>query len=64
MDTGNGEFEQYISLQKAEEAAKELDNHGGIFSVGEKVILKGSLFRIKSIKPSELRLKLLKRTAI
>lgn len=35
----------------------------GIFKVGEIVILKESMFRIKSIKPTELRLKLLPKKA-
>ena len=61
MDTGNGYFEMGNDLQELEEMAKRITNSGGIFTVGEKVELRGSLFRIKSIKPNELRLKLLKR---
>ena len=61
MDTGNGYFEMRNDLQELEKMAKRITNSGDNFTVGEKVELKGSLFRIKSIKPNELRLKLLKR---
>jgi len=57
MDTGEGTFKM---IQEAE--AKELLNNNytlGIFKVGEIVELKGSHFRVKSIKLKELRLKLL-----
>ena len=63
MDTGEGRFEQLENLEKDFQRLKEeYPNHGGLFSVGEEVELKGSVFRIKSIKPTELRLKLLKRS--
>jgi uncharacterized Zn finger protein len=62
MDTGNGNFMRAESMQELEKATEKLPDHGGIFTVGEKVELKGSLFRVKSIKPNELRLKLLKRS--
>jgi len=35
--------------------------HKGTFKIGEEVELKGNRFRIKSIKPKQLVLKLLKR---
>lgn len=35
--------------------------HGGWFREGEVVQLKGSTFRVKRIKPTEITLKLLKR---
>jgi len=44
-------------------AQKKFPNHGGLFTIGEKLELKGSLFRVKSIKPNRLVLKLLKRSA-
>lgn len=67
MDTGNGKFEQ-VQAQN-EEQLKEMmklleekhPNHGGWFREGEIVILKGSQFRVKRIKPTEITLKLLKR---
>jgi len=63
MDTGEGYFEVADNIQELEEKARELVGHGGIFTVGEEVELKGSLFRVKRVKPKELRLKLLKRPA-
>lgn len=41
----------------------EADNpgHGGWFRVGEIIEIRGSRFRVKSIKPDEIRLKLLKK---
>ena len=56
MDTGEGEFKELTTKE-----AVEFIQQGttGIFKVGELVVLKESIFRIKSIKPKELRLKLL-----
>jgi uncharacterized Zn finger protein len=64
MDTGRGRFQMVedgnnSDLVKALEA--QHPEHGGWFHVGDVVEIRGSLFRIKSIKPTELRLKLLKR---
>jgi len=67
MDTGEGKFEiakahtaqELQSMMKAFE--EKYPNHGGWFRVGEEVELRGSLFRVKSVKPTEIRLKLLKR---
>lgn len=43
------------------EEEKPEDNY---FHVGGKVELKGRIFRIKSVKPSELRLKLISRCRV
>jgi hypothetical protein len=66
MDTGKGYFEMLHakSDQKdVEEKKKAIEekhpDHGGWFRVGEIVEINGSKFRIKSVKPDELRLKLL-----
>ena len=59
MDTGNGHFEMGDTIEELEEKAKGMTGRGGIFTVGEEIELKGSQFRVKSIKPKELRLKLL-----
>ena len=57
MDTGEGYFSM-IGERKAKMLAEQ--NYPlGIFKLGETIILKGSRFRIKSIKLKELRLKLL-----
>jgi len=57
MDRGHGVFDPISDLK-----AQQLQEEGyplGIFKVGEIVTLKGSRFRVKSIKLKELRLKLL-----
>lgn len=63
MDTGQGRFEKLLVSDLEQKAIKEMESkypeHGGWFRVGEIVELRGSRFRIKSIKPTELRLKLL-----
>jgi hypothetical protein len=67
MDTGKGMFEQVQAdnEQKFEELKKLLEEkhpqHGGWFREGEIVELKGSRFRVKRIKPTEITLKLLKK---
>ena len=61
MDSGEGSFKM-IDESEARELM-ENDYPLGIFKVGEEVELKGSRFRIKSIKLKELRLKLLPQKA-
>jgi len=67
MDDGGGHFRQ-LEQDKVEDmarAVKDLEtkhpNHGSWFTVGEIIEIKGSRFRIKNIKPTELRLKLLRK---
>ena len=68
MDTGKGFFEQVdASNEKQFEEMKKLlegkhPQHGGWFREGEIVELKGSRFRVKRIKPTEITLKLLNRS--
>ena len=65
MDTGEGRFKEFSGKNEDELAEKisklseEFPMHGGVFALGEILKLKGSKFRVKSIKPTELRLKLL-----
>jgi uncharacterized Zn finger protein len=75
MDTGKGRFEMLKDLESAlaaseeerrkgvEIAKSEMEkahpSHGGWFQVGEILEIRGSKFRVKSIKPTEIRLKLL-----
>jgi hypothetical protein len=70
MDTGKGTFEQV--QQSSDDTAEKINakmraleaanpNHGGWFREGEVVELKGSMFRVKRIKPTEITLKLLVR---
>jgi len=67
MDTGKGMFEQVKAEneEQLKEMMKSLEgkhpNHGGWFREGEVVELKGSTFRVKRIKPTEITLKLMKR---
>ena len=62
MDTGQGKFEMCEDSKEAiKKLVKQYPNHGGWFRVGEEVELKGSRFRVKAVKPTELRLKLLPR---
>ena len=57
MDTGEGTFKE---IKEAEAKLLEEQNYPlGIFKRGEILTLKGSRFRVKSIKLKELRLKLL-----
>jgi hypothetical protein len=68
MDTGQGIFEQVQAdnKQQLEEMMKLMEGkfpkHGGWFREGEIVELRGSRFRVKRIKPTEITLKLLKRS--
>ena len=70
MDTGSGKFKEFDAKDEEEFEKKKLKlfeqypKHGGVFKIGEEVELKGSRFRVKSIKPNELRLKLLPRKNI
>ena len=61
MDTGEGRFEMMQSLEEAIEKKEEYPNHGGIFREGEILEIKGSRFKVQSINPKGMRLKLLKR---
>ncbi len=69
MDTGKGTFEELYPEGMSEpdiaEAQKRVEarypNHGAWFREGEEIEIRGSLFRIQSIKPKSMRLKLLKR---
>jgi len=72
MDDGRGQFMRAESMDALKGMIKGHPGHDrfvareyadtGIFTVGDVVELRGSRFRVKSIKPKELRLKLLPRT--
>ena len=57
MDTGEGTFKK-IDAMKAQQLIKD-EYPLGIFKVGEELTIKGSRFRVKSLKLKEMRLKLL-----
>ena len=59
MDTGQGKFVMADDETKKAILEQKYPDHGGWFRVDEIVELRGSRFRIKAVKPTELRLKLL-----
>lgn len=64
MDSGEGRFVPVSdALKEALQSMpdNELSTLANVFKVGETLIMKQSRFRVKSIKPKELRLKLLPR---
>lgn len=63
MDSGEGRFEQFDREEELAELQESYPLHGGVFCKGEVVELKGSKFKIKTISPKELRLKLLPKKA-
>ncbi len=58
MDSGNGHFEMTDKLDELEALIEEHPNHGGVFSIGDKVELRGSKFRVCKITPKKLVLRL------
>ena len=67
MDSGKGKFlyneetdPGAIEMMKAKMEA-ENPGHGGWFRIGEEIEIKGSLFRVRAITPTQLRLKLVRR---
>lgn len=67
MDTGQGKFKNVEAIndvllkEKMRLLEQAFPQHGGWFQEGEIVTLKGSTFRVKRIKPTEIVLKLMKR---
>lgn len=56
------EAQQVRALEQAQQEMEEAHPaHGGWFQVSEVIELRGSRFRVKAVKPTELRLKLLPR---
>jgi len=70
MDTGQGRFEQINAAteeelkQKMLELESKFPVHGGWFREGEVIEIRGSKFRVQSVKPNQLRLKLLQRKEV
>lgn len=60
MDSGDGRFVEVDDTDKIDELRKKYQNSKGIFTVGEKIEIKGSLFQVKKISPFYINLKLLK----
>jgi len=63
MDTGEGGFEEfeYKPLEEYDNLKKKYPKSKGGFHVGERLEIKGSLFKVKDISPFGIKLKLLKR---
>jgi len=62
MDTGEGRFQMFDDIETdLKELREKYPKSGGVFKVGEEITIRDSIFRIKSIKPKELRLKLMRK---
>ena len=62
MDQGNGNFKKFFAEDiQAEEKKlhKEFPNHGGTFTIGEELEIKGSKFKVMKIMRNRMMLKLL-----
>lgn len=60
MDTGEGRFEHFKSLSELPELQAKYPKSKGVFTVGEELEIRGSLFIVKDISPFGIKLKLLK----
>ena len=60
MDTGEGRFEEFNMLEQLEELRKKYPNSKGVFTIGEEIEIRGSMFKVKEITPFGIKLKLLK----
>ena len=58
LDSDNGKHLKAVNEELQKEAVKAKIEY---FKVGEIIVLKGRQFRVKSMKPDELRLKMIKR---
>lgn len=58
MDNGQGEFKE-ISEETYDKMEEEKPDNSQVFKTGEIFLLKGSFFRIQSIRPKKLVMKLL-----
>lgn len=61
MDTGNGNFERFDSVVQLADLRKKYPKSGGVFEVGERIEIKGSLFEVKDISSFGIKLRLLTR---
>ena len=60
MDTGEGRLERFTAMREEAGLRKKYPNSKGIFTIGEKLEIKGSLFEVKDISPFGIKLKVLK----
>jgi len=59
MDTGEGRFEIVENSEQLEEMRQRYPQAKGIFTLGEEIEIRGSLFKVKDISPFGIKLKLL-----
>ena len=62
MDTGEGRFEKFRDIGELDALRKKFPKSKGVFTVGEEIEIRGSLFKVKDISPFGIKLKLLKQT--
>ncbi len=60
MDNGEGGMVPFEKLEELEELRKKDPKSKGVFTVGEKLPIKGRSFEVKDISPFGIKLKLLK----
>lgn len=60
MDTGEGRLEAFNTDEELRALKALHADHRGVFSIGEELEIKGSLFKIKKISPFGIVLKVLK----
>ena len=61
MDSGEGRFVTADSIETLEGMESQYPDHGGKFTEGEIIEIRGSWFRVQKIAPKKLILKLLKK---
>jgi len=59
MDSGQGYFVTADNQKKLKNLINDYPDHGGIFSIGQIVEIKGSHFKVSKITPKKLILRLL-----
>jgi len=61
MDSGQGRFEHLNTIDNEElrKLQNKYPDHGGLFTVGEILEIKGSKFKVKTIGKKEMHLRLL-----
>lgn len=60
MDSGEGKFVKIEGDTPTEEQKEQFPNFGGVFSIGELIQIKESLFKVVKITRKKLTLRLLK----
>lgn len=58
MDDLTGNFQMADSDEELKELMEQTPDHGGIFTVGERLVIKGSHFKVCKITPKKLTLRL------